>query len=445
MPDELPSTPAEVLEIPAGLRFVMNTVCKSAELLKYWEYPYKKAATCFEEMTLLDKLYWAYKCTHPVTHGEKGERIPRLLGAAPSVVDLPRGFAKDSTVTLGAVGDLIQADGLEHSAGVLYENIADLVFDQTISYANLESPLTEQALQKEVISDKESPIECCSREQFDILKGHRSKHFTVMHTAGNHMFDMGVEGVETTQKQFAADGILDVGTNSQPADHGKAKILVREGIKVGFVSATYGLNGHDMPAGEEYRINVARMHSTRAAPDLEIVKRQIEHCQTEACDFIIASLHWGYEFEFFPRKHQIEIAHMLVEWGADTIIAHHPHVIQPVEYYRTRRDPERVAVIAYSLGSLTWAFSAPHLVLSIVLNLSISKGAHKGMPATYIEKVTVTPVFRSRYDHGGVPLTRIEKLAEHADKKDDRVRAKYIAEISEYAALVLGRERVVAT
>ena len=99
--------------------------------------------------------------------------------------ELEQSFDDSPPITMRAV--------LTHSAGLFYERIADLLFDKDIAYANLESPLTRQTLREEIISDRESPIECCSQEQFDILKGHRGQVFTVMHTAGNHMADMGVD------------------------------------------------------------------------------------------------------------------------------------------------------------------------------------------------------------------------------------------------------------
>ena len=133
-----------------------------------------------------------------VDHTLRGTRKLEGVPGQPSVITLPEGFEKEVSISLGAVGDLIQGDGLEHSKAVLYEHVADLIFDRTISYASLESPLTRQELKKEVISDKESPIECCSREQFEVLKGREGKCFTVIHTACNHMFDMGAEGVQTT-------------------------------------------------------------------------------------------------------------------------------------------------------------------------------------------------------------------------------------------------------
>ncbi len=357
------------------------------------------------------------------------------------MIRLPEGFEKERSISLAAVGDLIPSDGLEYSKDVLYEHVADLIFDQTISYASLESPLTNQERKAEVISDKESPIECCSREQFDVMKGHKGKFLTVIHTASNHMFDMGAEGVHTTLDQFARDGIVDIGTNRDPSQYGKGKILERNGIKIGFISAAFGLNGRNPAQDQAYLIHVAKLLPKRGPSDLALLKQQIDHCRGQQCDVIIASLHWGYEFEFFPRQRQIDIAHTLIEWGVDALIGHHPHVIQPVEYYRTQRDPERVAVIAYSLGSLLWSYTAPHLVLSAILNLSFAKGMYRGKPTTYIHDASVTPVFRSQVRDGDRTLTRIEKLDHGRGTQDSHEKTQYVAEIRRYAELALGGKK----
>ncbi|MDX0414992.1 hypothetical protein GOC69_30310, partial [Sinorhizobium medicae] len=101
----------------------------------------------------------------------------------------------------------------------------------------------------------------------------------------------------------------------------------------------------------------------------------------------------AYPLTFFPRLRQIEAAHALVEEGVDLILGAHPHVIQPVEYYRTKRDPNRIAVIAYSLGTLTWGwYTAPHLILSLIMHLKLAKGHVGGEPRTYIESAKPNPV-----------------------------------------------------
>jgi poly-gamma-glutamate synthesis protein (capsule biosynthesis protein) len=437
MSQNLAATPADAVQTSGVLRFVLQAVCKSAEICKYWDQPSARAATAFEEMTLLDKIYWVYKCAHPIIRPERGATLDALCGSD-NMIRLPEGFEKERSISLAAVGDLIPGSGLEHSKDVLYEHVADLIFDRTISYASLESPLTNQKRKAEVISDKESPIECCSLEQFDVVKGHDGRRLTVIHTASNHMFDMGAEGVHATLDQIARDGIVDIGTNRDPSQYGKGKILERNGIKVGFVSATFGLNGRTPVQDQAYLINVAKLLPKRGPSDLSLLKRQIEHCREQGSDVIIASLHWGYEFEFFPRKRQIDIAHTLIEWGVDALIAHHPHVIQPVEYYRSQRDPDRLAVIAYSLGSLLWSYTAPHLVLSAILNLSFAKGTYRGQPTTFIQSASVTPVFRAQVQDGDRTLTRIEKLDHGMGTQNSDEQTRYVAEIQRYAELVLG-------
>jgi hypothetical protein len=97
-----------------------------------------------------------------------------------------------------------------------------------------------------------------------------------------------------------------------------------------------------------------------------------------------------------------------------------------------------VAVVAYSLGSLTWAFAAPYLVLSLILNLTLAKGRIDGREATYIEKAAATPVFHSTRDEDGQTVTRIEKLADHLGGRGSAPAPAYVSEIKRWAELVLG-------
>jgi len=438
MTSHLPVTPVEALDISSRvLRLRMNVACASAELFGYWRHPRKDAATDFAEMTPTDIFYWVYKCKNPVLKAEKGEKLSDLLTIDHSIVGLPKGFQKSSLVTFGAGGDLLQADGLEQSKDILFENVADLLFDQSVSYANLESPVTTQPLVKEVISDKAAPIECCSREQFDVLTSHKGKRFDVLNTSNNHSFDMGIEGIETSLQAFSETDILNIGTHKCENEYGRGKILLKDGIKLGFTSDTFGLNGRELPEEDKYRIHTSKLLSKFVEPDLSLSKQQIDDCKAKGCDFIIASLHWGFEFEFFPRKRQIEAARALVEYGADAVICHHPHVIQPVEYYRTQRDPDRVAVIAYSMGSLTWGYTAPHIVLSLILNMTLAKGEMRGRPTTYIEKSEITPIFRSAFSWKGKILTRLEKLAGYLDRPTPNHPREYVEKIDNLAKLVL--------
>jgi poly-gamma-glutamate capsule biosynthesis protein CapA/YwtB (metallophosphatase superfamily) len=61
-------------------------------------------------------------------------------------------------------------------------------------------------------------------------------------------------------------------------------------------------------------------------------------------DILIVSFHWGIEYAQEPASWQIELAHQVIEAGADLILGHHPHVIQKVEDYHGNK-------IVYSLGN----------------------------------------------------------------------------------------------
>lgn len=80
--------------------------------------------------------------------------------------------------------------------------------------------------------------------------------------------------------------------------------------------------------------------------------------------------------------------------GVDAIFGHHPHVIQPAEYYRTRRDPARVVPIFYSLGNLVTPFSAPFLCRSLIARLELAKGIAEGATRTYVGRVQLAEVMQ---------------------------------------------------
>lgn len=441
MSSRLPATPLDALSISGVLRFIVKTLHRSADIFGYWKYPSEKAAADFEDWSLLDKIRWGYKSKNPVLRGEKGARLEAFFKSSQKKISLPNGFEKKYSVTFSAVGDLIKVKGLENSRDKLYEKIADLIFDKDISYANLESQLTRQEVGEMRFSDKETPPLCLTREQYDTIKGHRGKRFTSMHTACNHTFDVGLEGIDTTLAQLQEDQILDLGTNRHPGEQQQGRIIEKNNIKIGFVSATFGLNGKMVPEGKEYTVNVVKFHPYQkkqadSKQDLTLLNNQISYCREQGCDIIIASLHWGYEYEFFPRQHQVEMAHALVEAGVDVIAAHHAHVLQPVEYYRPQRDPDRTAVIAYSLGNLTTSFSAPHLVLSGVLNLTIVKGHVNGEEKTVVQDARLIPVVQRDFLAGDLPVIQLEKLDILSANKTREDR-DYLAAVKGYAELVL--------
>ncbi|MFZ5481255.1 MAG: CapA family protein [Myxococcota bacterium] len=64
----------------------------------------------------------------------------------------------------------------------------------------------------------------------------------------------------------------------------------------------------------------------------------------EEVDLLVVQLHMGYQFAAVPGATVIDAARASVDAGADLVVAHHPHVLQGLEWYRGR-------LVAYSLGN----------------------------------------------------------------------------------------------
>jgi len=114
------------------------------------------------------------------------------------------------------------------------------------------------------------------------------------------------------------------------------------------------------------------------------------------------------EFEFFPRQDQVNIAHQLIEFGADAIISHHAHNIQPYELYQSQRDPHCKAPIFYGLGNISSKWSEPPFSLSLIANFSVVKDHIKNIPKTLVSDVNVIPVLQMVYDSNKKLYLQIE-------------------------------------
>jgi poly-gamma-glutamate synthesis protein (capsule biosynthesis protein) len=55
-------------------------------------------------------------------------------------------------------------------------------------------------------------------------------------------------------------------------------------------------------------------------------------------------MHWGFEYHYLPMPYDIMLAHNMIDVGYNTIIGHHPHVVQPFEMYKDK-------YVFYSIGN----------------------------------------------------------------------------------------------
>src|SRR5438093_9934988 len=56
----------------------------------------------------------------------------------------------------------------------------------------------------------------------------------------------------------------------------------------------------------------------------------------EKVDRIVVTVHWGVPYQREPSEDDVAKARFAVDCGADVVIGHHSHIVQPFEVYRGR-------------------------------------------------------------------------------------------------------------
>ena len=207
--------------------------------------------------------------------------------------------------------------------------------------------------------------------------------FDVLSTANNHCLDSGYEGIEKTIETLDSVGIDHIGTYSSPET--QSEILVKDvsGLKIAFLSYTYGTNGIKIPSGKEYCVNLI---------DKDKIKTDLDKAKEKQVDLICVSMHWGNEYRLVPTQEQEELADFLFKNGTDIILGSHPHVLEPMEEREITLDDstKKQGFLIYSLGNFVSAQTKQYTNHSIILNLQITK--HKEGNIT-IDDVKYTPIY----------------------------------------------------
>ena len=162
----------------------------------------------------------------------------------------------------------------------------------------------------------------------------------VVSLANNHILDFGSEGLEDTISVLDEVGILRPGAGANNAEAYAPRVLVLDNeIRVAFVSASAIIPGGFSAGAERPGIADAKWAIPRVLAAVRAA--------ASGNDVVVVSIHWGVERATCPSQDQRGLAQQLIEAGANLILGHHPHVLQPIETFdRT--------VIAYSLGNFAW-------------------------------------------------------------------------------------------
>ena len=71
----------------------------------------------------------------------------------------------------------------------------------------------------------------------------------------------------------------------------------------------------------------------------------IQALRDQGCDIVIVSYHWGAEKDYYPNDNQVRLGRATIDAGADLVVGHHSHRINPS------------STITASISAIRWAIS----------------------------------------------------------------------------------------
>ena len=164
-----------------------------------------------------------------------------------------------------------------------------------------------------------------------------SKKPLAANLANNHIMDFTDGGFRQTEDQLKKNNIPYFGV-------GKENNNFHNPLIVEFDNKKIALLGYS--AVESFLCSEKTISDVSKANPQKI-ESDIIRCKNMDIDFVIVSIHWGREERPFFSKQQQELGHFIIDAGADMVIGHHPHCIQPVELYKEK-------YIFYSLGNFAF-------------------------------------------------------------------------------------------
>jgi poly-gamma-glutamate synthesis protein (capsule biosynthesis protein) len=227
--------------------------------------------------------------------------------------------------------------------------------------------------------------------------------FDMLVTSNNHSLDRGEEGLNRTIDELDERGFYHTGTFKSRAERDKALVVDVKGIRIAFLSYTYGTNGN--PRKNSYQVNM--LNTSRMLQD-------ISRAREDNPDLLVVYVHMGTEMVRQPNSEQKVLYDKLVNAGADIVLGDHPHVVQPSVMKKVRESggSERNAFIIYSLGNLIDGKSKDlgYRRLGMILNFNIEKDMTSGRVS--IKDVEYIPTWVQIYKRGGKDSFRILPMAD---------------------------------
>jgi poly-gamma-glutamate capsule biosynthesis protein CapA/YwtB (metallophosphatase superfamily) len=273
-------------------------------------------------------------------------------------------------ITIAAVGDLMLGGRTgpfleQFGPDYPFLGVMPVLRQADVVAGNLESSISTRgaAVENKKFTLRAAPI---------AAQALKSAGIRVVSLANNHSMDFGPLALEDTLAALDENNILYTGAGMDLDDARSPAIVKIKGKTLAFLS-------YSLTFPLEFFASAGQAGTAPGYADF--VKADIEKVRPSA-DLVVVSFHWGAELMTAAKDYQIELGRQAIDWGADLVLGHHPHVLQEIEVYRGR-------LIAYSLGNFVFGSESNRTNTSMILLLTFRGNT--------LAKVEVVPIDVNNY------------------------------------------------
>jgi poly-gamma-glutamate synthesis protein (capsule biosynthesis protein) len=199
----------------------------------------------------------------------------------------------------------------------MFTEVAPLLRSADTAVCHMEAPIAPPGSPVIVVP----PVLSTAAPMADALAG---AGFDRCSTAGNHIMDRGVAGIDATLAEFDRVGISQSGAARSPAEASPAAAIYDvDGVAVAHLSYSWAIGGQSVPASQPWRANT--LSPGRVIADARAAR-------AAGAQVVVTSFTWGFDKIVQPTPYQRSVAQAVTASGeVDLIVGQQAHVLQPIE------------------------------------------------------------------------------------------------------------------
>lgn len=349
-----------------------------------------------------------------LAQGDASDFLPETFRRLPPPVEESPPPQPTISFTVAATGDILihsavmaqaqanaTGDGPTYDFSPMFEPVEPLLSKADVALCHLEVPLSPDNTGLSSYPLFNAPG--------DLAIAIKKAGYDSCSVASNHSLDKGPEGASDTIRVLERERLEHEGTARNPREESRRTVVRFDGVSVGHISYTYGLNPGPAQLYEDQPWLVNFIDKGRILKDARATKEA-------GADFVVASFHWGLEYQSTPTEEQRRLARKLLRSEAiDLIVGHHAHVVQPIE----RIGDEYVV---YGMGNFL-SHQAPGVTETccpaetqdgVIVHAEVSNASG----AFRVEKLTYTPTWVEPVTHRILPVADIINEGSDAEKRE---------------------------